>query len=183
MTKGEKREPKKIIQSILSLVFVLIVIVCAFVFKEQIEKYAATGYLGVFFACFAATATILLPAPGILVVIQYAQFLNPIFVILLGSLGTALGELIGYILGRNGNELAKINTEKKFFSWLTRKPILAVFLFSLIPLPIFDIVGICAGMAKVSPIKFSIACFLGKLLKMSGYVLLFKYAKEIISFI
>lgn len=177
----KKSEPRKVVQSILSLFVVLAVIICAFVFKEQIEKYAATGYLGVFLACFAATATIFLPAPGILVVIQYAQFLNPILVILLGSLGTALGELIGYILGRNGNELAKINTEKKFFSWLTRKPILAVFLFSIIPLPVFDIVGICAGMAKVNPLKFGIACFLGKLLKMTGYVLLVNYAKEIIS--
>lgn len=177
----KKNEPKKIVQSILCLLIVLAVIICAFIFKEQIEAYAATGYLGVFVACFAATATILLPAPGILVVIQYAQFLNPILVILLGSLGTALGELIGYLLGLNGNELVKINTEKKFFSWLTRKPIFAVFVFSLIPLPIFDIVGICAGMAKVNPLKFTAACFGGKLIKMIGYVLLVDYAKEIIA--
>ena len=177
----KKNEPKKIVQSICSLFVVIAVIVCAFVFKKQIERYAATGYLGVFIACFASTATILLPAPGIFVVIQYAQFLNPILVILLGALGTALGELIGYSLGRTGNKLAKINTEKKFFSWITRKPIFAVFLFSLIPLPVFDIVGICAGVVKVNPIKFTAACFCGKLLKMAGYVLLVNYAKEILA--
>lgn len=177
----KKKDPKKVIQSIIGLAFVLIVIISAFIFRDQIENYAATGYLGVFLACFAATATILLPAPGILVVIQYAQFLNPVIVILLGSVGTALGEMIGYFLGRTGNEIANINTEKKFFMWLMKKPVLSVFLFSLIPLPIFDVVGICAGMTKMNPLKFFVACFLGKLLKMTGYVLLVNYAKELVS--
>lgn len=177
----KKNEPEKIVQSILSLFVVLAVIVCAFMFKEQIETYAATGYFGVLLACFAATSTILLPAPGILVVIQYAHFLNPILVVLLGSLGTALGELTGYLLGRNGNDLIKIDTERKFFYWVTQKPMLIVFLFSLIPLPVFDIVGVCAGMIKVNPLKFTIACFLGKLFKLTGYVLFIDYAKEIIA--
>jgi membrane protein YqaA with SNARE-associated domain len=177
----KNKEPKKILQSILCILFVVVVIVCAFAFKEKIEKYAATGYLGVLLACFASTATILLPAPGIIVVIQYSKFLNPLLVILLGSLGTASGELLGYLLGRNGNELAQINTNKKTFSWLRQKPIFAVFLFSLIPFPIFDIVGVCAGIIKVNPLKFIVACFLGKFLKMTGCVALVSYAQEIIS--
>ncbi len=177
----KKRDTKKIIQSIIGLAVVLAVMICAFVFKKQIEQYAMTGYIGVLIACFAATATILLPAPGILVVIQYAQFLNPIIVVVLGAIGTSLGEMIGYLLGYSGNQIANVDTDKKFFIWLKKKPLLAVFLFSLIPLPVFDIVGVCAGMSKVHPVKFWIACFFGKLIKIAGYVVIVKYAENIIS--
>lgn len=175
----KKQKIRKTIESVICIVIVLSVIICAFLFKKQIEKYAATGYLGVFIACFAATATILLPAPGIFVVLQYAQFLNPLIVIFLGALATALGEMIGYLLGRSGNELVNIDTGKRFFEWVVQKPFLATFLFSMIPLPVFDIIGICAGMAKANPFKFYIACFWGKLFKMAGYILLLKYAKDI----
>lgn len=174
---------KKLIVSIVCLVVVLSVIACAFGFRKQIETYAATGYFGVFIACFAATATILLPAPGILVVIQYAQFLSSPLVILVGSLGTALGEMLGYLLGRSGNELANIDTEKRFFQWVSKRPLLAVFVFSLIPLPVFDVVGICAGMTKVNPLKFYAACFCGKLIKLTFYVIAMKYAKEMLAII
>ena len=177
----KKKDTKSLIQSIIGLAVVLIVMLAAFIFKEQIEKYAMTGYIGVLVACFAATATILLPAPGILVVIQYAQFLNPIVVVILGAIGTSLGEMIGYLLGFSGNQIVNINTEKKFFVWLKNKPLLAVFLFSLIPLPVFDIVGVCAGISKVHPVKFWIACFIGKLIKITGYVVIVKYAENIIS--
>ena len=177
----KNKEPKKLILSVIGLAVVLIVMVCAFVFKQQIEQYAMTGYIGVLIACFAATATILLPAPGILVVIQYAQFLNPIIVVSLGAIGKSLGEMIGYLLGYSGNQIANINTEKKFFIWLNKKPLVAVFLFSLIPLPIFDVIGVCAGISKIHPVKFWIACFLGKLIKIAGYVVIVKYAENIIS--
>lgn len=168
---------RKKIHSVISLIIVLAVIGAAFLFRDEIERFALTGYLGVFIACLASTATILLPAPGILIVAEYATILIPWIVVLLGALGTSLGEMFGYWLGKSGNELAKINTKGKWFSLLQRKPMLWVFLFSMIPLPVFDIIGVCAGMSKINPLKFWAACFVGKLIKMavftafSGYIL------------
>lgn len=172
---------KNLVQSIICLVLVALVMVAAFIFKDEIEEYAATGYLGVLVACFASTATILLPAPGIFVVIQYAQILNPVYVVLIGGLGTSLGELLGYLLGKECTEIMTINTEKKIFNLVREHPLLMVFLFSFAPLPFFDVIGICAGMVKLNPLKFWLACLFGKILKMTAFVLLFGVLKDFIN--
>lgn len=169
---------KKLI-GVLGLLVVLLVIGAAFVFRSRIEEFAMTGYLGVFIACFAATSTILLPAPGIFVVIQYAQFLNPVLVVLLGGIGTSIGEMIGYLLGRSGQEIMNFNADNKILKWFRKRTYLTVFVFSLIPLPLFDIVGIAAGVNKVNPVLFWIMCFSGKVLKMATYVALYSYAKDL----
>ena len=137
------------------------------------------SYLGVFVACVASTATILLPAPGILVVIRYAQIFNPVLVILLGGIGTAIGELIGYVFGWSGNEMLRIDSKGKIFSWFSSHPNLMVFLFSVIPLPVFDIVGISAGATKMNPFRFLGLCIVGKTIKMAVFVLLAKYILDL----
>ena len=48
-----------------------------------------------------------------------------------------------------------------------------VFLFSLIPFPVFDVVGIGAGMTKMNPISFWLSCLIGKIIKMGIYVTIF----------
>lgn len=173
------KQQKKVIISIICLCVVLIVIIASFVYKYEIEKYSTTGYFGMFIACIASTSTILLPAPGIFVVIQYAQLLNPFIVILLGGLGTSIGEIFGYILGMTGKEITNVKTDNKLFVFFNKHNNLAVFMFSLLPLPIFDIIGICAGMTKMNPIKFWVLCFFGKTLKMTAYVMLFFYTKDL----
>ena len=169
---------KKKILCIIGILFVVFVILMAFFYRKKIEQYAMTGYFGVFVACFVATSTILLPAPGIFVVIQYAQILNPVYVVILGGLGTSLGEMIGYMLGRLGKEVVDINPDNIVFRWFNKKPLLTVFLFSLIPFPVFDIVGITAGMNKTNPVLFWISCFLGKTIKMGIYVFMYIRLKE-----
>ena len=170
----------KRVTSVLGIVIVIGVIVSAFLFKQQIEQCAMTGYIGVFVACFAATSTILLPAPGIFVVIQYAQFLNPLAVVLIGGLGTSLGEMIGYLLGRFGQEVIEVNRGNRILKWFNRNAYLTVFVFSLVPLPVFDVVGIAAGINKTNPLVFWLCCFAGKIIKMAIYVLMFDYVKDMI---
>jgi membrane protein YqaA with SNARE-associated domain len=41
-----------------------------------------------------------------------------------------------------------------------------VFVFALLPLPLFDVAGTVAGVCKMPIAKFITACFLGKTLKM-----------------
>ncbi len=179
----KKQSIIKTASSIVGLVLIFAVIIAAFVYKQEIENFAITGYLGVFVACTASTASILLPAPGIFIVIQYAQLLNPVLVIILGGLGTALGDMLGYYLGKNGTELVQIKPRGKILSLFKKLPYKAVFLFSVLPLPFFDFVGICAGAVKLNSFKFLCVCFLGKAIKMAFYVMLFYYAKDFLSFI
>ena len=176
-----RKSIREILQGALGFAVVVAVIICAFVFRDQIEKYAMTGYIGVLVACFASTATILLPAPGILVVVQYARILNPALVVLLGALGTALGEMTGYFLGYSGSKIVSLDTESRLLLLLKKRPMLSVLLFSVIPLPIFDVVGVCAGITRVHPLKFLVACFFGKLLKIAAYTVLVGYAESIIT--
>lgn len=166
--------------NILGLFVVFFVIFIAFFYKQQIEKYAMGGYFGVFISCFASTATILLPAPGIFVVIQYAQFLNPVVVIMLGGIGTASGELIGYLLGRTGKNITNVNIDNKVFRLFEKHPYISVFVFSVLPLPLFDVIGIVSGMSKINVCKFWIICLVGKIIKMLAYVLMFEYVKDFI---
>ena len=170
----------KILQSMICIMIVLTVMFIAFFNRSTIENYAATGYLGVLVACIASTSTILLPAPGILVVLQYATILNPLAVILIGGVGTAFGELIGYCFGRSGNEIINLNTSLKLFQTFAKHPRLWIFMFSVIPLPVFDIVGICAGVARMGVIDFFISCFLGKTIKMTIFVIAFQYMTVIL---
>lgn len=176
-----KNKALRTIFNVFAIAIVIGVILVAFLFKDFIEKYALTGYFGVFVACFISTATILLPAPSIFIVIQYAQFLNPVLVLLIGGLGTSLGELLGYVLGRSSNNLLNINTEKRLFRWFKKKPELMVFVFALIPAPVFDVVGIMAGMIKMNPIRFWIPCFLGKALKFGFYFLVANHLQDLLN--
>ncbi len=176
----QKNNTVKRIVTIIGITIVLAVIVFAFLFRQRIEEYAMTGYVGVFIACLAATSTILLPAPGIFVVIQYSQLLNPIWVVIIGGLGTSLGEMIGYLLGRLGQAVIGVDENNRILRWFNKNVYLSVFLFSLLPLPLFDIVGIAAGINKINPVFFWVCCFLGKVIKMGLYVGLFAYVKDMI---
>ena len=176
----KKDRAAQLIQSVCCLAVVVVVMVVSYLYREQIEAFSATGYLGVFISCIAATSTVLLPAPGILVVVRYASLLNPVLVVLLGGIGTAIGEIAGYILGRSGNAIAQIDTSTRGFGLIHKRPKLMIFLFSLIPLPVFDIVGICAGMVKVHPVSFLLSCSLGKILKMGIYVVLCDFLRNML---
>ncbi len=169
----KNRNHVQYIISILCLIIVITVIILSFVYRNEIESFATISYMGVFVACFASTATILLPAPGILVVLRYAQVFNPVVIVLLGGIGTAVGEMVGFLLGWSGNELMKINKEWGLFSWFTKHPNIMVFLFSMIPFPVFDIVGITAGATKMNPLKFLGLCAIGKTIKMAAFVMFF----------
>jgi membrane protein YqaA with SNARE-associated domain len=103
-------------------------------------------------------------------------------VILIGGLGTSLGEMIGYLLGRSGREIINVDAKnKKILQWYDKKPYLIVLLFSFIPIPVFDVIGICAGMTKTNPIKFWLCCFIGKTIKMALFVFVFSLFKDFIS--
>ena len=141
----------------------------AFFMRGVVQKYAPAGYLVVFFLCFLANASVLLPAPSVLVVVQYALILNPMLTAVCGSLGASLGEMIGFLTGAHGGNLLPSRFRNKILSVMPKYPYLVVFCVSVIPLPIFDIIGLISGAMRLNRAKFFACCLLGKLIKMVSF--------------
>lgn len=162
---------KKIGSVALALLVAVIGALPYLLFKNQIQQMAGLGYAGLFVACLLTNASICLPASGIAFTLAASTALNPLLCALVGGLGTAVGELVGYILGRLGRSSVS-NTElfAKVENGLNRYGYWAVFCFAFLPLPVFDLVGVAAGTAKLPAIRFFIVCVLGKILKMVLYV-------------
>jgi membrane protein YqaA with SNARE-associated domain len=135
-------------------------------FLPDLRHFARWGYLGLFVATFIASATFFLPLPGLAVVFTAATVLSPPWVALVASLGSSLGELSGYYMGRFGvTGLIKSRLElySKAERWMQRYGAFAVWFFAAFPLFIFDVVAVAAGAFRLPVWKFLLAIWLGRL--------------------
>lgn len=168
MNENNRINIKKIAYSILFITFIIVASVFLFLKKDDIAYDDTYGYIGVVVLCFICNATVFAPAPSLVVAVTAAQTLNPLGVAVLGAIGTSSGELVGFLSGHVGRNV--INKENRITEWVKNKGSLGVFLFAAIPLPLFDVAGIIAGYSNMKCLRFFIACFCGKLLKMMVYV-------------
>lgn len=153
-------------------IFVLIIgiSVTIFVLRDKIQNVGSFGYLGVFLLCFLSNATVFLPAPSLMIAASFALIMNPIVVALCAALGSTLGEFVGYAFGTVTKDLSpKFKKVLDKFTAKIHSETLLVFVFAVLPLPLFDIVGIYSGGAKMNLLKFFIICFAGKFIKMLVY--------------
>ncbi len=166
-----------VLRKIGSILLVLLVAAAGalpyFLFRDQIQSMAGLGYIGLFVSCAFTNASVCLPASGIAFTIAAATVLNPLLCALIGGLGTSVGELVGYLLGRFGRRsIENMELFLKVEYWVNRCGYLAIFVLAFLPLPIFDLAGIAAGTAKIPPVGFFLVCTAGKILKMLLYVFL-----------
>ena len=164
---------KSKVKKILEVVFILAIFalsVTIFLFREKIGQVHDVGYLVLFFLCFLSNSTVLLPAPSLMIAASCALIMNPWLVALFAALGSTLGEFVGYAFGTVTEDLSPKfqNFVKKLTSKIHNQTIL-VFILAVLPLPLFDIVGIYSGGTKMNLIKFSVACFVGKFIKLLFY--------------
>jgi len=142
-------------------------------YRDEVTAFAEYGYLGVFAACFAANATVFLPAPSSAIVFAFASIYSPLWVAVAGGLGAAGGELLGYAAGYSGRRAIEATAiGKRIEAWFSKNAVLTVFILALLPLPLFDIVGILAGSSKMKLGLFLPAVIAGKILKMTVYAIL-----------
>jgi membrane protein YqaA with SNARE-associated domain len=130
------------------------------------------GYVGVFVSSLIGSATILLPVPSFLIVIAAGTSLNPFLVGLIAGIAAAIGELVGYGIGRGvvygRDKLVKRKKDrplyKKIRNWFNSGygP-LVIFIFAATPLP-DDVVGLICGAMKYDIKKFFIATLVGKII-------------------
>ena len=159
-------------------IFILIIVLSVIIFlnQDKIENVSDVSYLGVMGLCFLANSTVLLPAPSLVIASSCALVLNPWIVAIFAAIGSSLGEFIGYAFGTISKEISpKLqNLLEKILSKIKNQTLL-VFILALVPLPLFDVVGIYSGGTKMNPLKFFLACFSGKFIKLAIYINWFGY--------
>jgi len=134
--------------------------------EVSLEGFAPLAYLIVFVATLLSSATIIVPAPGVAIMIAAAAKWDPVLVALVASVGGTLGELTGYYAGHLGTRLIIREYPRGYYQavgWMNRYGLWAVFFFALFPFLIFDLIGIAAGALRLPLWKFLLVCWGGRL--------------------
>lgn len=162
---------------VLTLAFCALVIV----YWDHVTKAEEYGYLGVFLISILSGATVLIPVPGILVVLTLGSISEPAIVGALAGLGEAIGSITIYLTGYGGHRVVeKLETVEhhytiKFEDWLRRRGSIAVFLMSSILNPFFYPFVAVAGAIHFGLARFFFLCWAGKTLKGMGVAYLGYY--------
>jgi len=151
----------------IGLLIVFVSLYLSYTYSDEIRSMGKWGYIGVLIVSFLSAATIFIPAPSLLVVGSLASVRNPFVLSLFAGIGAGLGEFTGYI---SGEGLSDIESESMKDVLQYKKLILkygptVVFVFALIPNPLFDIVGVASGILRMNRKTFLLAVVLGNILK------------------
>lgn len=156
-----------------AVVVVTILAFTFFYFDVDITRLQTYGYIGVFAISFIGAASIVLPTPSLAAILGGGTVLDSLFglppfllVGLVAGAGEALGEFTGYGLGFGGSSAVR---ERSFYQllerWMSRHGTLTMFVFSAIPNPVFDVVGVAAGAVRMPLWRFFFSVLAGKILK------------------
>jgi uncharacterized membrane protein YdjX (TVP38/TMEM64 family) len=153
---------------ILALIFVITIsIFIVLIPEERISQFEAYGYPGVFLISILSNATVLVPAPGLIIVFSMGARFNPLWVGIAAGLGATIGELSGYLAGFSGQAIIENRKlYERMVQWMKRNGPLTVVSLAFIPNPIFDLTGIAAGALKMPVIQFLFWAMIGKIIKM-----------------
>ncbi|MBN2385950.1 MAG: VTT domain-containing protein [Anaerolineales bacterium] len=164
---GEKPRPLVTVLRILALALVVGLTVGGYLIRDRIQEFAVYGYPGIFLVTLISYATILIPVPGLAIVFAMSGIFHPLGVALAAAAGGALGELSGYLAGYSGRAVIENwKAYDKITARVRRYGGPAILVLAAIPNPVFDLVGVAAGVLKMPVHKFLLWCFPGQLIKM-----------------
>ncbi len=150
--------------------------------RTRVGEFAAYGYPGIFVIALLSSATILVPAPGVVIIYAMGAIFNPLGVALAAGTGATIGELSGYLAGFSGQAvIERGDLFERIYPWVEKYGGWTILIFSAIPNPFFDIAGIAAGMVKMPISTFLIYTWIGKVIKMLLFALAGKYSINWIS--
>lgn len=141
-----------------------------FVFQDFFKEAKTLGLLGLFIINFVSNASFFISAPAMLTVFAAGNFYSPFLIAPVSSLGAAFGDSLSFLIGHSGRHILNHRLQKHilfraiedFFKahggWV-------LFIFSLVPNPIFDSIGLLAGIMHYSPVKFFMIIFIGRLIR------------------
>jgi len=138
------------------------------------------GYFGIFIVSIIGTATILFPFPVDIIIFTSSGFFNPLLIGIIAGIGSAIGELTSYYIGRAGRKfvIIKIKEGERFSKaekLLNKYGFWTIPLFAFTPLPM-DIIGLICGNIKYSVKKFFIGLLIGKIPRSLIFALAGNYA-------
>jgi membrane protein DedA with SNARE-associated domain len=152
----------------LGLLLFVAVIIVAVLFRHHLPDPRNAGYPGIFFLNLIGSGGMVIPMPGMLSLCfgSSALHLSPLAAALVAAAAETLGETTGYLAGVSGQGLVeRLRLRATLESWVRRHGGIAIFAFSMIPSPLFDVVGIAAGTLRYPPARFYLATFAGKCVK------------------
>ena len=153
-----------------ALLFVVAITVIIVRLADQIQRFRAYGYPGIFVVSLLGNATVILPAPSLAVVFAMGHVLHPLLVGLCAGPGEALGELTGYLAGYGGRAVIENQAMyERLENWMRRYGGGTVFVLSVIPNPVFDLAGIAAGALRYPLWRFLLFCWIGKTIKTMAF--------------
>lgn len=186
--KDQKQEERKSLPafvfenkwvSFLSFLLVLGIMFGTYAFRQEMEEYLGLGGIGLALGCFLSNATVFFPAPSLLLVGQFALIYGVVFAGVVGSFGTTCGEMVGYFMGYTGKNF--VDLDQKWLGPFKKHPNLCVFAFSLLPLPVFDVIGVIAGATSMNILRFFVVCWAGKCIKMWLFALFFVWGSHYVT--
>lgn len=132
------------------------------------------SYPGAFFLAFLSSVSLFVPTAPLQFFIASMGRNHALNLVLLGyaaGIGSGLGELSGYIVGRGSSHM--LRAKNKAVRWLMRAqnsflmrwagP--GIFVLSALPNPLFDFAGIAAGLMGMKWYEFLVWCVAGRIVR------------------
>ncbi|NPA30403.1 MAG: VTT domain-containing protein [Chloroflexi bacterium] len=152
---------------ILALALVLALSVAIILFQDWWVRFRTYGYLGLFLITMLSNATVIFPAPGLVLPFSMGAVLHPFWVALVAALGATVGELSGYLAGFSGQAFVEdYRAYHRVRALMQRYGDGVLFVLAALPTPLFDLAGIVAGATRIPLRRFVLWTFAGKLVKM-----------------
>lgn len=153
-------------------IFVLSIVLsfAFFIFRDFFKESTSLGLIGLFIINFVTNASFFVSAPAFLTVVAGGNLYPPILVALVSSLGATAGDTIGFAFGFAGHKLTKHRFEKKKWFRVLEKHFKKhgnwlLFIFALIPNPVFDAIGLIAGIFAYPFFRFFLIVWLGRIIR------------------
>lgn len=134
-------------------------------FSVSLHSYGYIAYLLVFTVSLLSSSTIFIPTPGIAFTLAAAAVWDPLLIGVAAGTGDAIGEMTAYWAGYAGEKIIvdeHLPAYRRAVAWMDRYGPWAVFGVALVPVVLFDLVGLTAGALKVRWWKFLVAAWCGK---------------------
>ncbi len=159
--------PVQILLLILAIGLSLAILWFTYHYKYELQNLGDAGYIGLFFISIIGNATLIIPAPVFVMVCAAGLVYGPIGIGIVAGIGSAIGELTGYMAGAGGKALLpQGQLYERLTRFMQRHGMLAIFLLAAIPNPIFDVGGLIAGVLQMKAWKFLLAAALGKSIRL-----------------
>ena len=87
------------------LLISLLLVFASFYYRDELEHLGSFGIFGIFLISALGSATLFVPGPTIATVIAGGIVYNPFLVAVVSACGSALGDMLGYVLGHSGKHV------------------------------------------------------------------------------